>query len=253
MKDISQIVKNLFLLLIISMFIISCGQSRKAQSSGCRWTSLFNGKDLSGWTVKQVPADKDKQYWSVVVGSIQANSIGDKNHDYFWLLSDKEYIDFNLRLSYQIFKNTSGNSGVQIRSRYDDEAGWMDGPQIDIHPSGHWRTGMIWDETRGNKRWLYPDIPKDSWVDESMSSPDMFYYYSDEGDGWNDLEITANGTKLFAVLNGIPIMQYDGSGVLDDEVHQKRDVGMKGHIALQIHTGDELIIRFKDIKIRELK
>ena len=64
--------------------------------------------------------------------------------------------------------------------------------------------------------------------------------------------IYARGTKLFAVLNGVPIMRYDGIGVLDDETHQQRNVGMKGHIALQIHTGDELKISFKDIKIREL-
>jgi len=253
MKNKIHIVMKSLPILLISLLIISCDQSGNARSGNSRWTSLFNGKDLSGWTVKKVPADKDKQYWSVKDGCIQANSLGDKDHDYVWLLSDKEYGDFTLRLSYQMEKNMTGNSGVQIRSRYDDEAGWLDGPQFDIHPSGHWRTGMVWDETRDNKRWLYPEIPQDTWVDESMSSPDMFYYYSDEGDGWNDLEITARGTQFFAVLNGVPIMRYDGSGVLDDETHQKWNVGMRGHIALQIHTGDELKIRFKDINIRELK
>ncbi|MBN2411790.1 DUF1080 domain-containing protein [candidate division KSB1 bacterium] len=250
MKIKIQIVKILFPLLFIYMSIISCG---KTESGDDRWTSLFNGKDLTGWTVKKVPADSAKNYWSVVDGCIQANSIGDKNHDYIWLVSDKEYSNFILCLSYQIYKYSTGNSGVQIRSRYDNEAGWLDGPQIDIHPPDHWRTGMVWDETRDNKRWLYPDIPRDSWVDETMANPDMIYYYSDEGDGWNDLEITAHGTKIFAALNGIPVLRYDGNGVLNDKVHQNRNVGMRGHIALQIHTGDELKILFKNIKIRELK
>jgi len=65
------------------------------------------------------------------------------------------------------------------------------------------------------------------------------------------MEITARGLKLKAVLNGGTIMDYDGEGVLNDVLHKQRNVGEKGHIALQIHTGDKLKIRFKDIQIRE--
>jgi hypothetical protein len=43
-----------------------------------------------------------------------------------------------------------------------------------------------------------------------------------------------------------------GAGVLDDATHISRNVGLKGHIALQIHRNDQLKIRFKDIMIREL-
>ena len=110
------------------------------------WVSLFNGTDLIGWTIKAVPEDQDKTFWSVVDGTIQANSLDRPEHDYVWLLTDKEYDDFILSLKFQAFKDSPGNSGVQIRSRYDDEAGWLDGPQVDINPPGYWRCGMIWDE-----------------------------------------------------------------------------------------------------------
>ncbi|MFA5190980.1 MAG: hypothetical protein WC740_09645 [Verrucomicrobiia bacterium] len=30
-----------------------------------QWTSLFNGKDLSGWMVKCQTADKEKTFWTV--------------------------------------------------------------------------------------------------------------------------------------------------------------------------------------------
>ena len=46
---------------------------------------------------------------------------------------------------------------------------------------------------------------------------------------------------------------FDGRGVLDDAAHRKHNVGMKGHIALQLHSRDELLIEFKDIRIRALK
>ncbi len=216
-----------------------------------QWITLFNGRDLTGWEVKCKPADHEKPFWSVDNGTILANSLGYKGHDYVWLQTKQEYSDFVLRLCFQAYRESPGNSGVQIRSRYDDKAGWLDGPQVDINPPAPWRTGMIWDETRGNQRWLYPDIPKGKWVNESMANPNMKFYFHDEGNGWNELEISAIGMKLKAILNGIPLMEYDGTGVLNDEVHRKRNVGQTGHIALQIHKGDQLKIRFKDIRIQE--
>jgi hypothetical protein len=32
------------------------------------WTSIFNGKDLTGWTVKCKPEDQHKNYWQVKDG-----------------------------------------------------------------------------------------------------------------------------------------------------------------------------------------
>lgn len=222
-----------------------------ASLAGDGWNSLFNGRDLSGWMVKKAPADSGTTFWRVVDGAIEANSLEYGKHDYVWLLTEKEYGDFVLRLKFQAFRDSPGNSGVQIRSRYDDEASWLDGPQIDINPPGFWRCGMIWDETRENKRWLYPEIPKDEWVDSTMAVPGIVFYFNDDNPAWNELEISAQGTQLKAVLNGVSIMQWDGAGVLDDKVHKKYNVGMKGHIALQIHRNDELKIRFKDIQIKE--
>jgi hypothetical protein len=215
-----------------------------------QFISLFNGVDLDGWMIKKAPHDSKFTFWRVVDGAIEANSIGHKKHDYVWLASEKEYDDFVLKLKFQAFKKSPGNSGVQIRSRYDDADSWLDGPQIDIHPPGFWRCGMMWDETRENKRWLYPEIPKGTWVDSSMAVPNIQLFFSDDKSAWNDLEVSARGTKFKAVLNGVVIMKWDGGGVLDDDIHRKYNVGMKGHIALQIHKNDELKIRFKDIKIK---
>jgi hypothetical protein len=39
---------------------------------------------------------------------------------------------------------------------------------------------------------------------------------------------------------------------LDDELHQKLKVGAKGMIGLQIHSNDELKLRFKDIRLKPL-
>ena len=50
-------------------------------------------------------------------------------------------------------------------------------------------------------------------------------------------------------VNGNMIADFDGAGVLDDKAHRRHNVGLKGHIALQLHADDELHIKYKDILI----
>lgn len=254
MNDRTRIAGRICVILPILLLLAIAGLSGCAGSrevARTNWTPLFNGADLTGWTVKCKPADRDKDFWKVDDGAILADSMNHKGHDYVWLVSDRQYADFTLRLRFQAYRDSPGNSGVQIRSRYDDQAGWLDGPQIDIHPPGPWRTGMIWDETRGVGRWLYPNVPKGQWVNQAMANPDLVFYYADEGPGWNLLEITATGTQITARLNGVVVTEYDGAVVLDDSTHEAHGVGLRGHIALQIHKGDQLRIRFRDITIAE--
>ncbi|VGO19847.1 3-keto-disaccharide hydrolase [Pontiella sulfatireligans] len=223
-----------------------------SQAVAQEWTPLFNGQDLSGWTVKCKTADRSKAYWSVADGEIVVNSMGDKDHNYVWLQHGGEFTDFELRLKFKIYKDSLGNSGIQIRSRYDDEAEWLDGPQFDIHPPNPLRAGLIYDETRDTKRWIHPSLEHgDHNILPSMANPKIKLLYG--GEGWNEMVITAKGTQLTCVVNGEVASEYDGHGVLDDAAHQKHNVGMQGRIALQLHNKNELKARFKDIKIRELK
>jgi len=215
-------------------------------ATAAEWTSLFNGKDLTGWTVKCKPQDKGKEFWKVVDGAIVCDSMGQKDHDYVWLITDKEFGDFELTVMFRPFKESPGNSGIQIRSRYDDAAGWLDGPQVDIHPPSPWRTGLIYDETRGERRWIHPSL-KSSAINSSQAPKQWKFNDND----WNDLRIICRGLRIRTILNGLVMSDYDGTGVLDNEAHKIRNVGLRGHIALQLHSRDELRIGFKEIKIKE--
>lgn len=215
------------------------------------WRSLFDGKTLNGWTIKCKPEDKDKKIWKVENGAIVADTTGYEKHDYVWLVSNRQYTNFILRLRFQAFKDSPGNSGVQIRSRYDETNYWMHGPQIDINPPQPWRTGMIWDETKGVQRWICPNLPSGKWVDSSMAKTNLIFYYDTDGEGWNDLGIVARGNQIRVILNGVVVNECDLSGILDDDIHKGKNVGQYGHIALQVHSGDKLKIKFKDIKIVE--
>jgi 3-keto-disaccharide hydrolase len=214
--------------------------------------SLFDGKSLAGWHVAARPEDRDKGYWKVQDGAITCDSRGDRDHNYVWLMSDKEYGDFELRLKVRGFRDSTGNSGVQVRSRYDDEMHRLDGPQVDVHPPGAWRTGLIYDETRETRRWIYPSL-KDAKIDAVHAPKGWTWKYADEGDGWNDLDILCRGLEITTRLNGVRMADFHGDGVLDDEAHRKHNVGRRGYLALQLHTGDQLYIQYKEIAIRELE
>ena len=72
------------------------------------FVSLFNGKDLSGWTVPK----GDNGHWKVVEGVIDydaaSEATGDKN-----LWTEKEYGDFVLMLDWKI-KRTTGRYNIPI-------------------------------------------------------------------------------------------------------------------------------------------
>ena len=207
------------------------------------FVSLFDGKTLDGCNINCLPKDKALACtaWTVNNGTLLADTIGHEEHFYILLATNKEYGDFVLRLRFQVERGVTGNSGIQIRSRYNAETGWMEGPQLDINPPNPELTGKLWNEGPGEHRWLSNEV---------VANPRFFY--ADEGDGWNDVEIVAQGMHIRSVLNGVTVVEYDGSGVLDDELHKQHNVGTRGVIGLQIHSFHQLRLRFKDIRIREL-
>ena len=219
------------------------------------WTSLFNGQDLTGWIVQCQPKDQAKVFWKADHGTILCDSMGRKDHNYVWLLTEKEFGDFELRLKFQAYADSPGNSGLQFRSRFDATAsgGWLDGPQVDIHPPAAmpWRTGLIYDETREERRWISPSL-KNSQMDPKFKPAHYVFKYAGDGDGWNDLTLICRGTQVKTILNGVVRTDWDGAGVLDNASHVRHNVGRAGHFALQLHAGDQLRIQFRDIRIRTL-
>jgi hypothetical protein len=225
------------------------------------WKSLFNGNNLDGWQVMASESDKIKAYWYVKNGVIVCDTKGRNDHGYIWLQSDEEFSDFELRLKFQSARENKGNSGIQIRSRWDPEAivetegnnlGWLDGPQVDIDPNNPWRNGLIYDETRGHRRWINPSLT-DWKIDKDTHAPQKVrHYWEDQEPGWNDVLIICKGMKIQTFVNNVLVSDYDGTGVLNDKHHKKYRVGSKGHIALQLHKNSQNLIRFKDIEIRPL-
>lgn len=210
-----------------------------------RWIPLFDGKSLAGWRVECKPEDAVKRFWSARDGMLVCDSMGRKEHDYVWLVSEREFSDFELELEVQGFADSPGNSGLQFRSRYDHEQGWLHGPQVDIHPPAPFRTGLIYDETWEARRWIHP--PLKDWRIEPSDHPHKYRW---KPSGWNRLRLVCEGARVRTWLNGLPAADFDGAGLLDDAAHRRRRVGLAGRFALQLHARDELRIGFRSIRVR---
>ncbi|MCM4171222.1 DUF1080 domain-containing protein [Arenibacter sp. TNZ] len=172
--------------------------------------SLFNGKDLSGWTVYGT------EKWYVEDGLLISESGPDKQYGY--LATDKYYDDFELTLEFK--QEANGNSGVFIRSTIDGTkvSGW----QVEVAPPGH-DTGGVY-ESYGRGWLIKPDQKKDKVLKEGE---------------WNTMKIKLSGNTLTSWLNGTEMVT-----ITDDKIGAG-----KGAIALQIHDGGGIKVKWRNIKI----
>jgi hypothetical protein len=175
--------------------------------------SLFNGKNLDGWTIHGT------ELWYVQDGLLVCESGPDKAYGY--LSTDKYYDDFELTLEFK--QEANGNSGVFIRSTVEGTkvSGW----QVEVAPPGS-DTGGVY-ESYGRGWLIKPDKSKDSALKM--------------GD-WNQMKIRVVGDKITTWLNGTPMIE------LEDE---KIGNG-KGSVALQIHDGGGIKVRWRNLILTSL-
>ncbi|WP_224999676.1 DUF1080 domain-containing protein [Cesiribacter sp. SM1] len=167
------------------------------------WVELFNGTDLSGW--KQV---NGSAHYEVRDGAIVGTTATNTPNSF--LATDKEYGDFILEFEFK--QDTSINSGVQFRSKYDPAVaeGRVHGYQFEMDPSARQWTGGIYDESR--RGWLYP-VSLNPDAQTALKKND-----------WNKARIEAIGNQIRTWLNGVPVANLVDT--LTD----------RGLIALQVHS-----------------
>jgi len=175
--------------------------------------SLFNGIDLSGWNIHGT------EKWYVENGDLVCESGPD--NEYGYLSTEKYYDDFTLTLEFK--QDSNGNSGVFFRSTLEGTkiSGW----QVEVAPPGD-NTGGIY-ESYGRGWLIKPDLIKD----ENLK-------YGD----WNLMKIMVKGNNVKTWLNGTEMVNFE-----DEKIGEG-----KGSIALQIHSGGDLKIRWRNIKLEEL-
>ena len=176
-------------------------------------TTLFNGKDLSGWKIHGT------EKWYVEDGLLVCESGPEEKYGY--LSTEKTYDDFTLTLEFK--QEANGNSGVFFRSTLEGTkiSGW----QVEVAPPGHNSGGIYESYGRG---WL---IKPDPEKDKALKMGD-----------WNRMKIKVVGEKVTTWINGTQMISF---------TDQKIGNG-KGSIALQIHDGGGIKVKWRNLKIKPL-
>lgn len=182
-------------------------------STSVAQTKLFNGKNLKGWKVHGT------EKWYVENGELICESGPDKQYGY--LSTDKDYKDFELKVEFK--QESNGNSGVFFRSTIEGTkiTGW----QAEVAPKDH-HTGGIY-ESYGRGWLIQPDPSLESVLKEGE---------------WNTLTVKVKGDVVETFLNGTKMI------TLKDE----KIGAANGKIALQIHDGGGVKVRWRKVEITKL-
>jgi hypothetical protein len=228
--------------------------SVSAQDAPAGFTSIFNGKDLTGW---KIPAG-DNGHWKVVDGVIDYDAQSEAKDDKS-LWSEKEYGDFVLRAEWRIKETPYTNPNVTIVMPDGSDKKGVDGKTIRIavpdSDSGIYVRGeskaqiniWCWPVGSGEVYGYRTDQKQPASVRAGVTPKKN----ADKNIGeWNAFEITVKGNKLTVVLNG--------EKVLDNA--ELPGVPARGRLALQHHGGKKdgqwasppALVQFRRIFIKEL-
>lgn len=199
-------------MLLFACLFTACDTSKKATATD-KSISLFNGKNLDGWI------NYGREKWYVEDGLLICES--GQYKEYGYLGTEQKFKDFDLTLEFK--QEANGNSGVFFRSSIEGTkvSGW----QAEVAPKGHSTGGIYESYGRG---WLIKPIPS---LDEVLKE-----------DEWNTMRIRCVGDEVTTYLNGIEMITLK-----DEKIGQA-----KGQIALQIHDGGGIKVRWRNIRIKRL-
>ena len=172
--------------------------------------SLFNGKNLDGWKVYGT------EKWYVDNGELICESGPDKEYGY--LATTNEYKNFILNLEF--YQQSDGNSGVFFRSSIEGViiSGW----QVEVAPPGNNSGGIYESYGRG---WLVKPDPKYDNIIKMQS--------------WNLMKIMVDGDNVKTWINGKEMVD-----ITDPIIGEA-----SGSIALQIHDGGGIKVRWRNLEL----
>ena len=215
------------------------------------FTSLFNGKDLSGWIGRP-------EFWSVEDGVITGRTTPERPTQGNTFLIAQEgdrhrlVENFDLRLQFRIVADNTagfGNSGIQYRS-VDKGEFVVGGYQADFE-AGKTYSGILYDEAggaggrgimaeRGEKVVWTADGQK--LVTGNLGKSEDIQAAIKPGD-WNEYRVIARGNRLQHFINGVQTVD-----VIDQDPRSLKS----GVLALQVHAGEPMTVQFRHVRIRPL-
>src|ERR1044071_6678907 len=157
--------RSLFFCSFLFLSVFVSGQTKE---------KLFNGKDLTGWTIHGT------EKWYVDNGEVICESGPDKQYGY--LSTDKDYKNFILTLEFK--QEANGNSGVFFRSKIP-EGVTISGWQAEVAPAGQHTGGIYESYGRG-------------WLIQPKADDEKYLKMGE----WNTLKISMMNDEIRTWLNG---------------------------------------------------
>jgi hypothetical protein len=187
------------------------------------FTSLFDGKTLSGWERHNGTATYTVDGDSIV----GRTSEGSPNS---FLCTQTEYGDFEL--TFEVLVDDELNSGVQIRSSVCAKTERrVHGPQVEI-------------ATNGTAGFVYGEGLDTGWLSEDRT--DAAAQAAFKKGEWNKYRVVAQGDHIQTWVNDVPVA----------DLHETKTGMSEGFIALQVHgiPGGEgpYEVRWRNLMIKEL-
>ena len=183
------------------------------------FVSLYNGKDLTGWTTTGNWFAEDKGVLAIVP---RPGEEGWQRFDaYLW--SEKQYGDFALDVEYKI--PPGGNSGIFVRVK-DPKDPVETGIEVQISDA-HGKEEVGPHDCGGVIGTIGPT--------KNMAKP---------AGQWNRMIVTCRGKHLTVEFNGKTVVDLDLEGT------SRSDRPLVGYVGLQDHG---LPLRFRNIRIKPLK
>jgi len=228
----------LTLLAAVVVPVVALGVQPKVDEG---FTSLFNGKDLTGWIYGQRANGQENK--SGKGYQIENGVIFSTKEDGGNLYTEKEYSDFVLRFDVKLTENA--NNGIGIRAPLVGDAAYA-GIEIQVlDDGGSQYTTLKPFQYHGS---IYGMVAPKRGSQKPVGE-------------WNSEEITADGRHITIKLNGTTIVDANLDDVKDEEMLKThRDLtkpegsrgiaNTKGHIGFLGHGAR---VEFRNIRIKELK
>ncbi|WP_375447247.1 DUF1080 domain-containing protein [uncultured Fibrella sp.] len=208
-----------------------------------KWTSLFDGKSISGWHSYHKTGVVG---WSVEDGALTSDGSGGD------LVSDKEYENFDLEFEFKLPKGS--NSGViyKVEDRSDIVSTYMSGPEYQVIDD----RGYEWFDKDGKRLQLAKTQLTGAAYD--MYEPTDLNLIKPIGD-WNKGRIVVNNNHIEHFLNGKKVVDYEyGSDDWKEKLAKSKFAKWpyatphaKGNIAFQCHSPKEKVW-YRNVRIKEL-
>jgi hypothetical protein len=202
--------------------LAAVGAVRAADTPPEGFTSIFNGKDLTGWK----PTGK-ADVWAAEGGNIVCKGGGGG-----WLLTEKEYGDFEFRCEYRWDKK-AGNSGVALRTPTKGDPAYV-GMEIQLIDDEGWPGKLAPYQHTGS---IYDVQPAKEAANKPIGE-------------WNTVRIVCQGRKVTVEQNGKELTNANLDDYKDKYTKHPGLTREKGSVGFQSYN---VKVEFRNVYIKELK